>query len=359
MWNTTRVTEKLGITYPIIQGPFGGGLSSIPLLATVSNAGGLGSFGAHHLSASEIENLVTDIRIQTQKPFAINLWIKDHDGDGLAPMRETFERAYSVLKPYFDELGLDKPAYPESFGYTFDEQIEAILKTKPPVFSFVYGIPTPEILLECNKNGIITIGTAITVDEALALDDAGVDMVVATGFEAGGHRVAFLREAEDSLIGTMSLIPQSVDRIKAPIIAAGGIADTRGIKAAFALGAEAVQIGTAFLACEESYASPLHKKKLFSPDARYTALTRAFTGRLARGIVNRIMTEMQPHASDFAPYPAQSWFTGQVKRACIEQNRDDLMSLWCGQSAPLLQHQRASELMQALIKGFSSESVRA
>ncbi len=352
MWNKTRVTEQLGIKYPIIQGPFGGGLSSIALLTTVSNFGGLGSFGAHHLSPAEIQTLVSSIKTQTSKPFAINLWVQDHDGEGLSLPQKSFDQAYEVLEPYFKELGLKKPAYPQQFGYTFDAQIEAVLESSPPVFSFVYGIPSPDILRECKKRGITTIGTAITPDEAVALDDAGVDLIVATGFEAGGHRVAFLREAENSLIGTLSLIPQSVDRTRAPIIAAGGIADSRGMKAAFALGAEAVQIGTAFLACAESNASDIHKEKLFSADAKYTALTRAYTGRLARGIVNRMMTETDPYQNKFAPYPAQSWFTGQIKQAAIEQKRDDLMSLWCGQSASLIHCNNADDLMNALIKGM-------
>ena len=350
MWNRTRVTEKLGIQYPIIQGPFGGGASSVSLLAAVSNAGGLGSFGAHYMTATEIELLVADIRAHTTKPFAINLWVKDHDGDGLSLSQPAFDRAYAVLKPYFDELGLAKPVSPGHFGQKFDEQIEGILKSAPSAFSFVYGIPSAELLRECKKRGILTIGTAITPDEAVALDDAGIDMIVATGFEAGGHRVAFLREAEDSLIGTLSLIPQVVDRVKAPVIAAGGIADGRGIKAVFALGAEAVPIGTAFLACDESNAATLHKEKLFGAEAKYTALTRVFTGRLARGIENRILKEAQQHAGNFAPYPAQGWLIGHLKQAAVEQGRTDLMSLWCGQSAALLKHKKAEHLMDSLIK---------
>lgn len=347
MWKQTRVTEKLGIEYPIIQGPFGGGLSSIPLLATVSNAGGLGSFGAHYMPAQEIELLVTNIRTQTSKPFNINLWVKDQDDNGLSLSLSAFEHAYTTLKPYFDELGVEKPIYPETFGQKFDEQVEGVLRAAPPVFSFVYGIPDLAILKECKKRNIKTIGTAITPDEAAALDEAGVDMIVATGFEAGGHRVSFLRNAEDSLIGTFSLIPQTVDRVHAPVIAAGGIADCRGIKAALALGAEAVQIGTAFLACSESNAAQIHKDKLFSSDAKYTVLTRAYSGRLARGIENRMIAEMR--GKYYAPYPAQSWFTGQLRKAAIEQGRTDLMSLWCGQSAAIIRHKQAAELFKSLI----------
>ncbi len=341
----TKATQALGILHPVVQGPFGGGLSSTRLLAAVSNAGGLGSFGAHYMDAAAIESLVAECRALTSKPFAINLWVSDHDGDGLTLSTQAFEQNYLRLKPYFDELGIAKPYYPESFGERFETQVEGILKARPPVFSFVYGIPAAAILSECRKRNIITIGTAITVEEAVALDEAGVDIIVATGFEAGGHRVAFLRAAEDSLVGTLALVPQVVDNVKAPVIAAGGIADARGVRAALALGASAVQVGTAFLACDESNISEPHREKLFSPEARDTALTRAYTGRLARGIRNRMMEEVR----EFVPYPAQSWFMGQIKKAAIEQNRPDLMSLWAGQSAGLLKHRSAGKLLEALV----------
>src|SRR5262249_12137036 len=156
------------------------------------------------------------------------------------------------------------------------------------------GIPSPEVLRECRQRAIVTLGTATTVDEAVALDEAGVDIVVATGFEAGGHRVSWLRPAEECLIGSLALIPQVVDRIKAPVIAAGGIANGRGIAACLALGASGVQIGSAFLACDESNASPEHREKLLTADGTTTVLTRVFTGRLARGIPNRFVDDLTP-----------------------------------------------------------------
>ncbi|HEX5034654.1 MAG TPA: nitronate monooxygenase, partial [bacterium] len=167
MWSDTEVSRRLGLRYPIVQGPFGGGLSSTNLLTTVSKAGGLGSFGAHHLPPFQIEELVADIRRQISKPFAINLWVSDHDADGLAPSQESFDRSLAALRPYFRELEVPEPAYPERFGQRFEEQIEALLRARPPVFSFVYGIPAKEILSECRKLGIATIGTAITLDEAM------------------------------------------------------------------------------------------------------------------------------------------------------------------------------------------------
>ena len=223
-----------------------------------------------------------------------------------------------------------------------------MLAARPAVFSFVYGIPAADVLRRCREFGILTLGAATTVREAMALEAAGVDLIVATGFEAGGHRVSFLAPAEESLTGSFALIPQVVDAVSVPVIAAGGIADGRGIAAAFALGAQAVQIGTAFLACAESNAGDLHRGKLFSPDAQHTGLTRVFSGRLARGIRNRFMDEMDAQQAALPPYPYQNWFTAQLKQAAIAQGRDDLMSLWAGQAAPLLRHRSARELLQAL-----------
>ena len=205
------------------------------------------------------------------------------------------------------------------------------------------------MLERCRSAGIATLGAATTAAEAKLLADAGVDMIVASGFEAGGHRVSFLQEPEDCLTGTMALIPQVVDAVKVPVIAAGGIADGRGIAAALKLGAAAAQIGTAFLACEESNATPLHRAKLFSADARRTTLTRAFTGRLARSIHNGFIDALRGKEKLLAPYPVQAWLTAQFKTAALAANRADLMSLWSGQGAPLIRHRRAARLLQSLI----------
>jgi nitronate monooxygenase len=174
-------------------------------------------------------------------------------------------------------------------------------------------------------------------------------MVVATGFEAGGHRVSFLQEPEDCLTGTLSLVPQVVDAVKVPVIAAGGMADGRGIAAALKLGASAAQIGTAFLACEESNAAPLHRDRLFSPDARRTTLTRAFTGRLARSVHNGFIDAMRGKEAALAPYPVHAWLTAKLRSAALAAGRTDLVSSWSGQAAPLLKHRRARELFASLV----------
>ena len=349
MWSN-KLTETLGIKYPIIQGPFGGGLSSIELASTVSNLGGLGSFGAQPLSAEQIIETNNAICKLTDKPYAINLWVSDRD-ERLVTFKETeYEKLKIIFKPYFDELKVEMPEMPTNLGVKYEDQVHAVLKAKPPVFSFVYGIPSKEILAECKNSNIKTIGTATTVEEAIAVEKAGVDVVVATGFEAGGHRVSFLRSAEESLMGTFSLIPQVADNLKIPFVAAGGIADGRGIAAALTLGANGVQIGTAFLATKQSNASDLHKQKIFSEDAKYTTLTKAFTGRLSRGIHSKIALETKDFEKDFAPYPMQSLFMSKLRTEAIKQNRSDLFTFWAGQSSPLVRHHESEKLFLDLIK---------
>lgn len=345
-WRATGVSQLLGLELPIIQGPFGGGLSSVQLTSCVSAAGGLGSFGAHHLNGDEIINIARAIKSQTAKPFALNLWLP-FDNSEAQISEDKFQRYLAPLVPYFAELKLPLPEQPKAFIPNINEQIQAVLEAAPAVVSFVFGVPPGWVVEQCRLRGIKIVGTATTVEEAVALEQGGVDAIVASGFEAGGHRVAFLRPAEESLIGTFSLIPQVVDAVNIPVIAAGGIADGRAIAAAFNLGAQAVQIGTAFLACNESGTSNLHRAQLFSQQARHTQLTRAFSGRLARGITNRFMLEQ---AAGAVPYPIQGWLTGKLKQAAIEQGRADLMSLWCGQSAGLLKHKDAQQLMAGLVE---------
>ena len=350
MWNKTKFTKLLGIDYPIVQGPFGGGLSSVNLTSTVSNSGGLGSFGGQPYSANEIVDNCNEIKKYTNKPININLWVGDRDKHLETFNIDDYNKLSELFRPYFNELGLPLPERPSNLGPKFEEQIEAIFEAKPAVFSFVYGIPSPSILEKCKSLGIKTVGAATTVDEAIAIENAGADAVVATGFEAGGHRVSFLNSAENSLIGTFSLIPQVADNVKIPIIAAGGIADARGIKAALVLGADAVQMGTAFLATSQSNASQDHKDKLFTEDAKYTTLTKIFTGRLSRGIRNRLTDDLKQSEHLLAPYPLQSKFMSHLKAYPPTANSNpDFKSYWAGQSASLLKHHDAKTLIETLV----------
>lgn len=346
----TDAAAKLGIRHPVVLGPFGGGLSTVALAAAVSNLGGLGSYGAHVLAPAEIGRVARELAAATPAPFALNLWVSDHDPGGDTPDAATLERAWRVFEPYYAELGLPKPEYPRRFvPAPYREQVEALLAARPPAFSFVFGIPEPKVLAECRRLGIVTIGAATTIAEAQAIEAAGVDLVVATGFEAGGHRPSFLASAEESLTGTFALVQLVAPRVSIPVVAAGGIVDRRGVRAAHALGASAVQVGTAFLACAESGAGDAHRAMLFSERAERTVLTRAFTGRLARGLRNRWTEEVGARAAELAPYPATGWFAGQLKAAAQRSGDTGLVSLWSGQCAPNLVHRAAADVFAELV----------
>jgi nitronate monooxygenase len=346
-WRTTPLTELLGLRLPIVQGPFGGA-SSVPLAAAVSNAGGLGSFGLYGYDAQRIRDTAAQLRTSTDGPFNLNLWLDHEEATSLLPTEAEFAEWLRPLVPYFTELGVPLPTLPARFLPTFEEQFEALLEARPAVASFVFGIPPEAVLQRCRAAGIRTLASATTVEEAVALDAAGVDAIVATGFEAGGHRVSFLRTAEESLTGLFALLPQVVDSVSVPVIAAGGIADGRGVAAALTLGADAALLGTAFLATDESVASPVHKAAIHSDDAVHTVLTRVFSGRLARGIPNRMQRELEEVSANLAPFPVQNWLTARFKPIAAELGNGELMSLWAGQSAPLARGIPASVLIAAL-----------
>jgi len=354
MWYQTKATEILGIQYPILQGPFGGNLSSVQLVSTVSNAGGLGGYGAYTLSPQELSDIDRQLKVATDKPYNINLWVSDTDAVGGIVSDDQFQRAQELFKPYFDELGIALPEKPAPFKTRFENQVEVILHQRPPVFSFMFGIPSADILEQCHKLGILTIGAATTLDEGVALENAGVDLIIASGFEAGGHRPSFLTPAEFSTTGAFVLVQLLKEKLKTPVIAAGGIASGKGIAAALALGADAAQIGTAFLATDESNATDIHKQMLFSDMAKYTTLSRAYTGRLGRGLTSRIAKDLIHREKGFLPFPLQTQFISYLRKAAIEQEKWDMILFWGGQIAPLLKHKKAGDLMNALIEETSA-----
>jgi nitronate monooxygenase len=340
----TRVTNMVGIREPIVQGPFGGGLSSVALTAAVSDAGGLGSFGVHHLDPDGITAVAAEARAATRAPFALNLWVSDHDlpPEEMTPAR--FGAAVDRLRPLYETAGVAAPPYPDRFFPGFEAQAEAVLEAAPAAFSFVFGIPEHGLLDAFGERGIVTIGTAITVEEAVALDEAGVDLIVASGMEAGGHRGAFLAEAEHSLVDLVTLVRGAVEQVRAPVIAAGGITDAAGVAAALALGAEAVQVGTAFLATEESGTTPEHRALLFA--GKPTRLTRSFSGRLARGIPNRLMDEL---AGTAEPFPYQGYLLRPVFDAARRDGRTDSVALWSGHATSPLRHRHARAVFDSLL----------
>ena len=351
-WNQNRLTAKLGIEYPIIQGPLGG-LSSQRLAAAVSNFGGLGSFGAHSLPPNAMKNVISEIRSLTSKPFAVNLWVSMEDEGARTSDEQAFNRSLAPLAAHFAALDAPRPEYQPYSGMRFEDQARVLLDEKVPVFSFIYGIPPREILEECRAKHIVTIGTATTPDEGAALQEAGVDAIVASGFRGGRASRFIPPAAEDSLTGTLSLVPQVRDVVDVPVIAAGGIGDSRGVIAAFALGAEAVQMGTVFLACEESGASLLHREALRGKKAGRTALTRGFTGRLARGIHNPLMEALNRKGTEILPYPLQRGLVRNLSIAAEAAGRSDLLPLWAGESANLSSCTDVSAFLTSLVEEIS------
>jgi nitronate monooxygenase len=354
MWYTTKATELLGIKYPILQGPFGGNLSSVALTATVSNAGGLGGYGAYTMTPQEIFEVDKQIKAATDKPYNLNLWVSDHDIPELGLTEEQFDKAKELFLPYFEEAGIPLPEKPAPFQSRFENQLQVILDVRPKVFSFMFGALPPDVLEQCRRLGIVTVGAATTLDEAIFLENSGVDMIIASGFEAGGHRPSFLAPAEASVTGTFVLLQLIREKVKIPVIAAGGIANGKGVAAALALGASAAQIGTAFLAVDESNALPIHKQMLFSDASKYTTLSRAYTGRLGRGITSRIAREIIGKEKHVLPFPLQTSFMAPLRKAALEQQKWDMILFWGGQISPLLKHTKASELMHALIEETSA-----
>jgi nitronate monooxygenase len=354
MWYNTKISDLLKIDYPILQGPFGGNYSSVELVAAVSNMGGLGGYGAYTLSPQELVAVNNKIKAATNKPYNINLWISDTDAPNGMITDEQYEMAVKIFKPYFEEVGIPAPEKPAPFKSKYENQVQVILNIRPKLFSFVFGIPSADVLELCHKRGILTAGSATTLDEALALEAAGVDMIIASGFEAGGHRPSFLAQAESSTTGTFVLLQLIKEKVKTPVIAAGGIANGKGVAAVLALGADAAQIGTAFLATDESNATAMHKQMLFSNAAKNTTLSRAFTGRFGRGITSRIAKDLIHKENNFLPFPLQGQFISHLRKAAIEQEKWDLILFWSGQIAPTLKHTKAAELMRSIIQETTS-----
>lgn len=338
--------DLLGIRHPIVLGPFGG-LSSVALTAAVSEAGGLGSYGLYGYDGDRIRRTAAALREATSAPFALNIWLPTGDEAELGPAHDEYAQA---LAAFFDELDVEIPPRPDRYLPPLDEQLAAIWDAAPPALSVVFGVPSAELVEDAHRRGIRVIGTATTVAEAVALADGGVDAIVASGAEAAGHRVSFRRSAEESLVGLFSLLPQVADAVEVPVIAAGGIADRRGVAAAFALGASGVQVGTAFLAARESAANDAHRAAIRSTAADGSVLTRAMSGRLSRGVPNRAVREIEASGA-IAPFPAQNWLTGRFRAVAGEHGIGDLQSLWLGQSAPLARHDTASAVFAELVAG--------
>ena len=339
----TDVTELLGIEHPILQAPMASATTPA-LAAAVSEAGGLGALGSSILPPGELRSQTAELREQTRQPFQLNFFCHaepELGGDAAAAAREHFASLYG-------ELGLGEPPEPSVPPIGFDaDRLEALLELRPPVASFHFGLPEPEALEAVRDAGIVVLASATTVAEAVWLEERGVDAVVAQGAEAGGHRGSFLVDGDDGPVGTLALVPQVVDAVGVPVIAAGGIADGRGLAAALALGAGAAQIGTAFLPCPETGIAPVYREALRNARAEATTITRAFSGRPARALKNRLTGELE----GVLPYPAQLSLTGPLRNVEPDGDPGAFHPMWSGQGAALALEAPAAEVVVSIAGG--------
>lgn len=356
MWPDRRILDLLGLGLPILQAPMAGPVESEMVIA-VSEAGGLGGLPCALMTPEKARTELGVIRQRTSRPINVNFFCHKQPEDDAVREAAWKKR----LEPYYLELGLDpaKPA-PRSARAPFDEEFcEIVEEFRPEVVSFHFGLPDAGLLDRVKATGAKVLSSATTADEAVWLERHGCDAIIAQGAEAGGHRGIFLTDNVANQPGTFALVPQVVDAVKVPVIAAGGIGDARGIVAAFALGASAVQIGTAYLFCPEAKVAAPHKAALRGAKDDHTALTNVFTGRPARGIVNRVMREIGP-LSDIAPqFPLAGGALAPLRAASEPKGSGDFMSLWSGQAARLGREMPAGELTrrlaaeaQALLAGF-------
>ena len=343
---TIGLQQLLGIELPIIQAPMAG-VQGSALAVAVTNAGGLGSLPCAMLSLEELAQELAAIREQTDKPYNVNFFC--HKTPQPDPARELQWRA--TLTPYYEELGIDASRIQAGPGREpFSAEVLEVLEAfKPPVVSFHFGLPSPELLAPVKAWGAKVLSSATTPEEALWLEAQGVDAIIAQGFEAGGHRGMFLTNDLSAQMGTFALLPQVVQAVSVPVIAAGGIASAQGVAAAMALGAAGVQVGTAYLLCPEANTSAVHRAALKSEAAHHTALTNVFTGRPARSIVNRSIKELGPINSNAPEFPLAVAAMAPLRTAFENKGKGDFSPLWAGQNVSGCREIPAGELTRSLV----------
>ncbi|MBT2332424.1 nitronate monooxygenase [Variovorax paradoxus] len=347
----TTLQQILGTDLPLIQAPMAG-IQGSAMAVAVSNAGGLGSLPGAMLSPDVMRSELAAIRAGTGKAYNVNFFC--HIPPVPSTEREATWRA--ALAPYYAEFGIDAATIPTGPGRNpFSAEVADLLaEFRPPVVSFHFGLPPESLLAQVRGWGAKVLASATTVDEALWLEAHGVDVVIAQGLEAGGHRGHFLSHDLTAQLGTFALLPQVVRAVRLPVIAAGGIADANGVAAAMALGAAGVQVGTAYMLSPEATTSAVHRAALKSNAARHTALTNLFTGRPARGIVNRVMRELGPIGSAAPEFPLATSGIAPLRAKAEAQGSGDFSPLWSGQNASGCRELPAAEITRALAQGFQS-----
>lgn len=344
MWKDKSLIDLLQIQHPIIQAPMAG--ASTPQMAAASaNAGCIGSLGCAMMSAEVYTKTFQQTRTLTNGALNMNFFCHVEpkiDADKV-------QKIESILTPYYEELGIDEmpKAVPTHFPFG-GEVAEAVLVSSPNVISFHFGLPEQKYVEALKQKGVKILCSATTVAEAKDLEARGVDAIIAQGWEAGGHH-GFYLENHTAAIGTMALVPQLVDAVNIPIVAAGGIADGRSIAAALALGASGVQIGTAFLTCEESSVPEIHQNSLMASDGSNTILTKAFSGRPARGIKNRYSEDLNKLENELPDFPLMNTLTGPLRKKSAASNSPDFVAQWSGQAVGLNRQTTTAELIGNLV----------
>jgi len=340
----TGFLRRLGIELPIMQAPMGGGPSTPELVAAVSNAGGLGSLGAPYLTPEQILDAVRRVRALTEKPFTVNLFAGAYQTENAidpAPMLALLGEAHAAL-------GLPPPVLPVLPPDPFAAQLAAVLEARPPIFSFTFGIPKPQEIARLRARDIAIVGTATSVAEARLLEAAGVDGILAQGSGAGAHRGTFSGRFEDAMVPTLELVRGISRAVELPVTASGGLMNGADIRAALEAGATTAALGTAFLACPESGASETYKQAVLAARANTTVITRAFSGRPARGIANAFIARMRSHEAAILPYPLQNALTRVMRAAAAERGHSGFLSLWAGTGVARARALPAGELVTVL-----------
>lgn len=350
MWQNNDLAKLLGTQFPLIQAPMAGA-NDAKMAAAVSAAGGLGSLPCAMLDLATMRTQVEQIRAQTDQPFNLNFFCHTPAQAQNRKGQSGHDQAWrEYLAPYYQELGLDPNASAANVNRApFDEAMcELVEALKPAVVSFHFGLPSSALVARVKAAGSVVLSSATTVAEAIWLEQNGCDAIIVQGLEAGGHRGMFLTDDIYSQVGTMALLPQVADAVSLPLIAAGGIADERGIVAALALGASGVQLGSAYLRTTESKISALHREALANSAGRASALTNVFSGKPARGLMTRIMSEVGPMSDKVPVFPTAGGALAPLKAKAEAQGRSDFTSLWSGQAGALAKALGAGELTQEL-----------
>lgn len=339
------ITELLQVKFPIIQAPMAG-VTTPEMIAAVAKTGILASFAAGYMQPEKIREEIRDIRKLTNKPFAVNLFIPQHH----SATKKQIEAARQCVQTVCERLHFDVPEIYPPYVPNFEKQLEVLIEENIPIFSFTFGVPNEEILEQLKKHNIITIGTATNLVEAQLLEQNNIDFIVAQGKEAGGHRGTFLTSVSEGLIPLTDLLPRLLGNVKTPIIAAGGLMRADDIIKVMSTGAAAVQMGTAFLCCTEAGTHPAHKNILLNSNEDLTILTRAFSGKTARGIKNKFIEAMLTHENLILDYPIQNTLTTSMRKAAQEKNNTDFMSMWAGTGMKFCTQLRVEELVRELTK---------